>query len=231
MAGEIAKALGNKKFGDAARELKKLAEKASSGELSQDQMNKLAQELKELSGSLSELKDLSGALDKLSACLTQGDLEKLGEYAGEFGSLLDELADLQEELAILDAYAAICAGGKGGLGNRLATWAGTGIYSEGDSRGFGPGMGGPGIGAGGIAPIEPEDVSFQADKIQGKIRKGRVVGGFFIDGKQLKGEARAAYVEEVEAARVEAAQALDQEQIPGVYENYVRDYFSSLREE
>jgi hypothetical protein len=138
------------------------------------------------------------------------------------------MGDLQEEMEMLNAVAGICRGGKSGLGNRPATWAGAGIYSQGDRRGYGPGMGGPGTGIGGIAPVEPEDVSFQPDKIEGKVREGRVVGGFFVDGKQLKGEAKAAYAEEVEAAGAEAARALEQEQIPGAYQNYVGDYFDSL---
>ena len=231
MAGELAKAVEQKKFADAAAELNKLAQKTASGELSQEQMDKLGQELKALAASLSEMKELSKALDECSSCILQGELEKLGECAGKGAFVLDDLAKLQDELDILAACAGVCQGSKSGLGNRPATWGGTGIYSSGDSRAQGPGMGGPGIGIGGVAPVRPEEVQFQPDLIKGKIRPGRVVGSFFVDGKQLKGEAKADYAEEVDAARAEAAQALQQEQIPGAYENYVHDYFSSLREE
>ena len=57
----------------------------------------------------------------------------------------------------------------------------------------------------------------------------RMVGSFFVDGKQLKGEAKIAYSEAVEAAGNEAAEALERERIPRVYEDYVREYFHRMK--
>jgi len=144
---------------------------------------------------------------------------------------MDELADMMEQLDVLSACAGMCKGGGCGLGNRLATWNGAGIYSQGNQRGLGRGMGGPGIGAGGVAPVTPEDVKFQTHKLKGEIQKGRVVGSFFTDGKALRGEAKVAYQEAVEAAEADMARAMEQEEIPRPYEEYVREYFHSMKAE
>ncbi len=92
-------------------------------------------------------------------------------------------------------------------------------------------MRGPGIGRGGIAPVEPGEVAFDPTKIKGQVRPGRVVGSYFVGGTQLKGEARAEYQETVTVAAREAADAIQKEEIPRAYKDYVRDYFEEMRKE
>ena len=92
-------------------------------------------------------------------------------------------------------------------------------------------MRGPGIGRGGIAPVEPGDVAFDPTKIKGQARPGRVVGSYFMDGTHVKGEAKVEYQETVTVAAREAADAIDKEEIPRAYKDYVRDYFEEMRKE
>lgn len=227
----LAEALAKKEFGDAAGELAALVRKAAAGKLSRQEMEKLNRELQKLAQSLRGAKDLSAALQECAASLSEADMAKLNAALAKAEFELDQLARMQEELAALRACAGLCKGAGDGLCNRIVVSDKTGIYNTGDGRGAGPGMGGPGIGAGGIAPIQPEDVAFSPGKLRGQMRPGRVVGSFFADGRNLKGEAKAAYASEVEAAGAEAAQALQTEQIPHAYESYVRDYFHSMKTE
>jgi len=229
MAREFAKALAARNFPAAAAELTKLRKMAASNKLTQEQMEKLQRELDALAKALADCKELSDLLMKCAACLGEGDLAKFGEGLAQCKWEMDKMAQLAAELEMLSACAGLCKGGKGGLGGRLATWGGTGVYSQGDNRGMGPGMGRPGIGAGGVAPVNPEDVDFQSTMVKGRMKPGRVVGSFFVDGQQIKGEAKARYVEQVRAAQSEAAQALHQEKIPRAYERYVRDYFQGMK--
>ncbi len=231
MTKKLADALGQKDFAAAAAELEELMKKAEEGKLSEQEMKKLQGELKTLSASLQGSKSLCDGLGKLCDTLSAEDLAGLAEALKACELSLDELADLEAELDILSQCAGLCQGGQCGLGNRLATWDGTGVYSPGYRRGQGKGMGGPGIGAGGKAPVAPHDVSFDASKLKGKVRPGRVVGGYFDDNFQIKGEAKVEYVEAVEGARAEAAQALERQQVPRAYKNYVRDYFDEMKTE
>lgn len=229
---ELAKELQRKGMIALSDELKRLAEQLAAAQQARMRAARLQRELSELAQCLGECPGLCNALSAMAATLSQGDLEGLAEAMRVALVEFDELAQLEAELAILAVCRGLCEGGQRGLANRLlATWDGSGIYSKGDSRGVGPGMGGPGIGRGGIAPVEPGEVEFDPTKIKGQVRPGRVVGSYFVGGTQLKGEARAEYQETVAVAAREAADAIQKEEIPRAYKDYVRDYFEEMRKE
>ena len=226
---DLASALKKSDFDAAKEELKKLAEKVKSGELPKEEADKLKNEmckLGELAGADSEL---GQALAEFGELLDREDVEGMSQALAKLDLTLDDLQKLQEELDVLSACQGMCKGCQGGLRGKLATHDLAGIYSAGTGRKPGPGMGGPGIGAGGIAPVAEEEVDFEITGVKGEIRKGRLVGSFFVDGKQLKGEAKIAYSEAVEAAGNGAAEALERDRIPRVYEDYVREYFHRMK--
>jgi len=229
---ELAKELQKRGMPALSQELKKLCEQAAACQQARAGLAQLQRELAQLSQSLSESPGLCDSLSGMAAMLSQGNMQGLAEAMQ--GALLefDDLAQLDAELAVLAACQGLCEGGQRGLAKRLlATWDGAGLYSPGDTRGMGPGMRGPGIGIGGIAPVEPGDVAFDPTKIKGQARPGRVVGSYFMDGTHVKGEARVEYQETVTAAAREAADAIDKEEIPRAYKDYVRDYFEEMRKE
>ena len=231
-ARELAQALEAKDFKGAAEALKKLAEKAAAKETTPKEREKIARELAKLSKSINEKGELSDSLADIASQMGKEGFSDFGEVLNKADLALDKLEDMQEQLALLEKCQSACSAGKGGLGTGSRP-AAAGIYTqgEGNREKIGPGMRGPGIGAGGKAPVEPHDVSFQPDKIKGNIQQGRAAGSFFVDGNQVKGEAKAQYKEAVESAQAEAAQALEQEQIPRALEQYVRDYFYNMKKE
>jgi len=200
-----------------------------SKKLSEEEQEKLKDEMCKLGEMAGADSELGQALAEFGELLDRGDVEGMSQALAKLDLTLDDLQKLQEELDVLSACQSLCKGGQGGLRGKLATHDMTGIYSAGTSRKPGPGMGGPGIGAGGIAPEEEEEVDFEITGVKGQIRQGRMVGSFFVDGKQLKGEAKIAYSQAVEAATNEAAAALERERIPRVYEDYVREYFHRMK--
>ena len=229
MADRLADALQAKDFKAAASELESLAQKAAAGELSPDELKKLAQELDTLSKSLANIPGLSESLKECAACMSKGEMGKLGKSAKAGAFKLGEMADTQAQIEALAAAAGMCKGGQCKLGGRVAPSDLAGVFTPGDKRHFGTGMGGPGMGAGGKAPIKPHAVTLQPDKIDGEMKPGRAVQMYFEDGVQIRGDAKADYVEAVAAAQADAAQALEQNEIPRAYESYVRDYFDSMR--
>ena len=241
MTKDIAKALANKDFAKAGKSLKQLADAAAKGQLSREQKEKLEKELKEIANSLRNDKRLSAALDSLSNALTESDMANLEKALGEAMGDMDKMAEMEAELKMLQAAAGLLEDGKYGLGDQsgegeglgrgeLRSWSGANPYSPGDENDeVGPGIGGPGRGVGGIAPVKPDDVDFSPTRIRGQLKPGRVVGSFFVNGKDLKGEAKAEYLQTVTAAQAEAAQAMQDQKVPRGYETYVRDYFHGMK--
>ncbi|MEZ6184271.1 MAG: hypothetical protein R3F62_04570 [Planctomycetota bacterium] len=69
---------------------------------------------------------------------------------------------------------------------------------------------------------------FTPHKLDGKVGKGKIVGSYFRRGDQVEGEAQAEFVEVQEAAKAQAAQALEKTKIPRKMADYVQDYIDSL---
>ncbi|MCA8924170.1 MAG: hypothetical protein KDD82_20340 [Planctomycetes bacterium] len=72
---------------------------------------------------------------------------------------------------------------------------------------------------------------FTPHKLQGKVGKGKIVGSYFRQGDQVKGDAQAEFVEVQEAAKAQAAQAMEKTKIPRKMADYVEDYINSLNPE
>jgi len=100
----------------------------------------------------------------------------------------------------------------------------------GKQAGKGQGGGGKGQGkGGGKAPdADSSDESYRVRRLRGRMRKGPIAGAFLIKGKQIKGEARAALKEVVQAAKAQETRAVERASIPKGYRVYVRDYFDSI---
>jgi hypothetical protein len=168
---------------------------------------------------------------------------------------LREMAQNQEQMQqmkdLLAQCQGLCAGGKKGLGmgqgqgglGRMGEaelaelfkpepegLGGQGGGMGGDmGNGMGGGMGGGGIGRGGVAQIAPDDSTTTPELIKGKIQPGEIVGNYFIDGKQIKGERRVKFREAVQSAEESAPDAIDKQRMPKQYEGYVKNYFEDMR--
>jgi chemotaxis protein histidine kinase CheA len=228
---KLAQQLGDRDLAALADQLKKASDQLATCTQCQAGLDQLQRGLSTLAKAFPDTSGLKDALLRLSDQISEGDAEGLASALRDSLAQFDAQGDLEGQLALLSACAGLCDKGGQGLAGRRATWGGTGIYSPGDSRKEGPGMGGPGIGTGGVAPISPEDVALQPTKVKGQVKPGRVVGGYFTDGFQLKGDAQAEYRETVGAAAQDAADAIEKDEIPRAYSQSVRKYFEEMRKE
>jgi hypothetical protein len=244
LAGEQAlKTLSKDDLRQLSRELSDLAKALDKSQAGSGSTTKPAnQKNKGQEGSTDLAKDLAAALQDLSQGLQEGDADQISQAMGQCNMQFDKAAQLEAEMALLQQAQSMCqggqnnlassrpAGGRGtgqsqGQGGRVAT----GIYTQGDGRGRGPGMGGPGIGEGGLAPLAETPTAFVDSPVKGQQQPGRVVASWLVEGKQVKGEAKADYVQAVESAATDAAQAIQDEKIPLAYEAFIRDYFQAMK--
>jgi hypothetical protein len=88
---------------------------------------------------------------------------------------------------------------------------------------------GEGEQGGGRREEAPGDLGFDKDRIKGKLGKGKIVGSWFSKGEPPSGEALTEYSNAQRTYSEEAKDALSKQKVPAEYQNYVREYFDSIR--
>ncbi len=233
-AGGLSEALAEQDFARAKSEMEKLAKKAEQGELTEEERKEIADAVKKMAQQM-----------KNRGCLNPGMCDAMSDLANQLAEAnmnpqalkqalqqckveFDEAADLQ---AVLKQCQGLCQNAGKGLAKNKPNWVQgpPGVYSKGDSRTPGPGMGGPGVGKGNIATADPEPVTLNPELLQGEMQAGRMLGSFFVDGKQIKGEATAEFQELKSAAESTAEEAIGKEEVPQAYREFVRDYFHDMK--
>jgi len=238
MTKKMADAIARGNFDAAEKELKKIAEKLKSGELSEKERKKLASELQGLSDALRDNPELSKALEEIAKNLDAGDLESALANIQLSAEKLQDLAETLREMAQLDQVARCLGGLKAGCCNSsgagacdyaalLETLAAA--YKKGKTDEFGPGMKGAGRGAGGRAPIEETPTKMQKTMARMKLDKGDVLGVVRVMGPQIKGKATEKFEKVYIEYRQSAEEALARENVPLEYRTLVRDYFDAIR--
>ena len=110
-------------------------------------------------------------------------------------------------------------------GTALVGLTGTG------ATGAGLGMGDRGMGAGNVAPEDPDALSaFQTERSRSALTAGKVLLSWKTRGLSDPGEAREEYVRYVEEIKQGASEAILHEQIPATYHGPVKDYFDTMEE-
>jgi hypothetical protein len=170
-----------------------------------------------------------GAIDEVSLASIADLADQLDAF--EILSQQMELADAT--LTELDqVLAKLCEGGTccyacGGKG--CSVCAGKGPWAAGLSDRVGAGMGGPGRGRGQVADTEETDTALAKTRVRGEAQPGSVIASWYIQDRQVRGESRRQWVEIVQQAEQEVAEAIDDRQIPKEYHEPIKDYFGRLR--
>jgi len=148
----------------------------------------------------------------------KGGLADAGEQLGEMEAMQAEVQSMQALLADLQ--------GQPGQ-NAMGQDQGRGVDNL-DSTG--PGMGALGRGRGGVAPIEHTPTALTRSKADTKWRPGKIIGEYFDDSQQVKGESRAELVDVIAAAERDATKTIDEHKLPPQYDGPVGEYFRQLRQ-
>ena len=255
---DLAEQLKNGQAEAAADTLKKMAEAMKNANLSQEQMQKILDDVKK---ALPESKDygkVEGLLKQAMKQGQQGDKQGAGESlaaaAKELEDLMQQMNDVQGMLASLENLdkASMCIGQCQGWG-----------MCKGRKPGFNPFGKNPGAGVGtwgqeggewvesgdwtphndnsalndrntegrGISDRAQDDLSgrLQPDKVKGKFSPGGQMPSITLKGVSIKGQSKVSYEESVATAQADAQSALSQEKVPRAYQGAVRDYFDDLK--
>lgn len=259
---ELGKAVQSGDFSKAAMEAKALKEKLESGTLSEEEKKKIAKELKSLAdqmkssdGELS--KALAQALSEAAAGMESGDMSKAMEALDNAELSAADMQALAQQLQAMQGVQASLAQWQQGMmgpsqycrqcGAKLkecknganCTGCGAGHSCSGTcgscaGNGVGPGMGGPGRGAGGqVGNLPNPNVAFQPTKLQGGMTKGKILAGIMqkTTPDQDAQPTQDYVVKTFESVQQEAEQALTKEEIPPGAKEYVRQYFGNLEPE
>ncbi len=207
------------------RDLESMKKSLEKKGLSKEQVKKLMKQIAKSKGACSKCKGLAGSLAAAAAGMQgSGDTESGEAMAGlsDAAEQLSEMEMLEQEMMELEATVAGLNDCKSGLCQGPGQSPGQG--------GQGSGMGKLGQGRGNIAPREETKRNLKSERVTGKQSPGAVIGRMFIDGEQLKGEAREEAAEVAKAAAREATEAIDRDRVPRQYHRPLREYFGKVQE-
>ena len=236
-------------YGEAASKLGELGDKLAKGELSPEDIKKLAKDLANLAEMAGGEESMLGeALAEAAEGLNSDDLGAAKAKLQAAALTLQEAAQMMEQLAALEgvmgelvAMEGELAGDGNYMGKRMAMLKGAGrgamsgmgqygsMFTEG-----GLGMGGPGRGRGNqIGELPDVAGTMSATMLPGEMTRGKVLAS--IMGRAAPEEGAESTIEMVSQAVIQvqqaAEQALTKEEIPPGAREFVREYFGSLEPE
>ena len=247
---EIAQKLKEGQFEAAAKKLGDLAKALEKQKLSGKDMKRLQKELKMMSERLKKMPGLRKTLQKAAASLSDKDVRKALEQMQMAKVKMEDMKAAQDQLEMMEEAFGKVAKIKRGFGGEPRRWqfcrnCGAQLRTEQEIwSGFcercrlaglerqegGGGFGGPGIGRGGNpGEIGAPPVDFESSKIRGMLGKGKILGVMTFRGEGEKGEVTVDYVETFMEYRQKAEDALEKEEIPHGYKDYVRQYFDAVK--
>ncbi|KAA0213750.1 MAG: hypothetical protein DYG94_09140 [Leptolyngbya sp. PLA3] len=212
--------------------------------LSEQQKQQLQQMAQAQSQACQSCNGMAGAMGQMAQAMSQEGQQgqQASEGANAMSDQLGQLEMAQQEMQNLQAAASECQSQINKLGQSMCEGGGQpgqcfgdgqgsqGKWSEGTSMSQGNGSGGPGQGSGGAMDEQVTDFALERVKQRVENQGGPIIGQTIVYGAQVRGESKAEFRQAVAAARVEAANALEQKAVPRKYQSNVRGYFGRLPE-
>jgi hypothetical protein len=154
-----------------------------------------------------------------------------GEGKGQLADASDQLGEMEAMQTELQSMQALLADLQGQPG-QSAENQGQGQDGKGQGNGTGRSQGN-GMGQGGVGgwrPTEHTPTALTKSKANTKWRNGRIVGEYFDEGQQVKGESKSELVDVIAGAERDAAKTIDEHKLPPQYDGPVGEYFRQLRQ-
>ena len=229
MASDAANDIKNGKLGEAADKMRELKDKLAEGGLSEEEKEKLAQDLQALSEMLQgDNEALSEALAKAVEGLQLSDSAQACEALEDMALSLEDMESILAQLKMMnEALDGLSQCDK-------ALLAACACMRPGRKFGQGLGMRGPGRGQGGnVGELPDVEGSYDPTMLPGDMTRGRILASVF--ERAAPDEEGGSSLEQVNQAFIEvkqqAEQALTKEEIPPGSREFVRQYFGSLEPE
>jgi hypothetical protein len=173
---------------------------------------------------------LGGLAQALAGTGNGGELSAEGLAAAL--SQVDELAARQQERLLSDAALAAIDRAIGTLGQSM-DGEGEGLktpFRPGLAQSFSPGSGGPGHGKGNVDSDTAGDFDTKKTRIENAGSGGPTIASWYFQGAQSAGQAQRSWQEVLQASREQAAEAIEENRIPGKYHDSVKRYFGELED-
>lgn len=228
---EIKQAIKNLRDRDLQAVEKMLADKG----LSQEQINKLMQQMKKRCAACSMASKLAQNLGQ--AAQGRGGAGQLSQSAmaglSAAGAQLSDMESLEQELNQLNSAVSDLQAMKDQLGQGCPACGGTGMKDglpcgmcQGTGLGCrGPGMGKLGQGQGNIAPEQATRFKTVRERTRVNTLPGTIIDMQFVNGQQFSGPVSDEFVEAAIARQREVQDAIAREQLPRVYHKSLQRYF------
>lgn len=209
--------------------------------LSDQQKQQLQQMAQAQSQACESCNGMAGAMGQMAQAMSQEGQQgqQTSQGANAMSDQLGQLEMAQQEMQNLQSAAAECQSQINKLGQSMCEGGqpgqcfgdgqgAQGKWSEGSSMSQGSGSGGPGQGSGGAMDEQQTDFALERVKQQVENQGGPIIGQTIVYGAQVRGESKAEFRQAVAAARVEAANALEQKAVPRKYQSNIQRYFGRL---
>jgi hypothetical protein len=164
------------------------------------------------------------------------------QMAGAQQAMQQAMQQMQANAQAAAAAQAGMAGNNGQAGNQAnagqngqnqAKWGNNnGQWKQGNPNQKGQGMGGPGIGAGGQAPVEEAPYDVVQDVTTGEVhQEGKILASTLVKAASEKGESKIDLSQAQGSDYKEATDEIDQDRIPRSAQKAVREYFGDAQDE
>jgi hypothetical protein len=252
---DLAEQLKNGQPEAAQMTLQKMAQQLKAANLSQDQMQKMTDEVSKAidpAGNYGKVAEhLKKASGQMKADDKSGASQSLADAAKELGKLMEQMGDAQEIAAALENLnkASMCvgtcqgwkAGNRPGLGQGGKPGGGVGTWAD-EKNGWmydgqwsdhwdNTGAVRPDQDARGHTDRGEGELSdaLKPTKVKGQFSPGGQMPSITLKGVSIKGQSKIQYEEAAAAAQSEAQSALSQEKVPRAYQGAVKDYFDDIK--
>jgi hypothetical protein len=192
--------------------------------LNQQQKQQLQQMAQAQQAACKACQGMGQACQQMAQAMQGGQMGKMGQGAGQMAQQLGQAEQLKMLLQQAQAAANQCQGQCQGLGQGLNMQQALQQWKQGG------GMGGPGIGAGGKAPISPTPTGTKMDQAKIHTLEGDIIAKQLFEGQQIRGESKAKLIQVVEQARKGFDEGLTEDQVHIKYREAFQHYFGELEE-
>ncbi|MCL4221539.1 MAG: hypothetical protein KJZ65_09215 [Phycisphaerales bacterium] len=209
--------------------------------LSEQQKQQLQQMAQAQSQACESCNGMAGAMGQMAQAMSQEGQQgqQASQGANAMSDQLGQLEMARQEMQNLQAAAAECQSQINKLGQSMCEGGqpgqcfgdgqgSQGRWAEGSSMMQGSGSGSAGQGSGGAMNEQQTDFVLERIKQQVENQGGPIIGQTIVYGAQVRGESKAEFRQAVAAARVEAANALEQKAVPRKYQSNIQRYFGRL---
>ena len=253
MGKDLAEQLKNGQPEAAQGTLQKMIQQLQSANLSQEQMQKMMDEvskaIKPADNYGKVAQHLQDAANKMKEGNKGGASQSLAAASKELGDLMQQMGDAQSLMASLENLnkASMCVStcqgwskcNKPGLGKGGKPGSGVGMWSDSSAQWDGQ-FNDRWDNTGVVRPDQdPRGETDRGDgavsdalkptKVKGQFTPGGPMPSITLKGVSIKGQSKVEYEEASATAQSEAQSALSQEKVPRAYQGSVREYFDDMK--